>query len=118
MSAPELNNKINISLAAIVSLVGASFILGGVWIKQSGEEAINLQRYNSLNAKIDQVAKTIDGKLVDEVGGLRADMEKEDVYIRLEIKDVKEDGLTRQRWMMEVTDKTVQTHEKIYHKKN
>lgn len=82
MNFPEQNNKIKVSVALIMALVIASFLLGGVVTGILG----------------------LDGKIVDEVGGLRKDMEREIVLLRNELEQVN-DRINRK----------VTNHEKIHH---
>ena len=94
MSAPEFNKKISISIGAIVGLLTASFSLGVFYVSIVG----------------------LDNKIDAEIGGLRADMEKEDGLIREEIKRVDEENDTRQNWQNARMDRKVKNHELIYHK--
>lgn len=93
MAAPELNNKVNVSIALIVSLVLSAFTLGGIVTGILG----------------------LDSKITDEIRGLRDDMEKEDNLIREEIERVRTAGETRQDWMNARMDRKVKNHEAIYH---
>lgn len=83
MAVPESNNKVNVSIGLIMAIVAASFTLGGLVTGVLG----------------------LDGKIVDEVGGLRKDVERENILLREEIKRV-EDKIGRK----------VGNHEAIFHK--
>lgn len=112
MNAPELNEKVKISIAAVIAIVVGACSVFGSYLSLLG-----------INEKLDA-----------EVGGLRSDMNreiillkediqlmrdqaaKEDVYIRQELKAVQEDGENRQEWLMRRADDKVKVHEDIYHK--
>jgi len=83
MNAPEFNNKINISLAALAMLVTAAFSIGVFSVGILG----------------------LNGKIVDEVGGLRSDWERENKTINEKIE-----GLNKR------IDRKIDNHEAIYHK--
>lgn len=83
MNAPEFNNKINISLAALAMLVTAAFSIGVFSVGILG----------------------LNGKIVDEVGGLRSDWERENKTINEKIE-----GLNKR------IDRKIDNHEAVYHK--
>lgn len=83
MNAPEFNNKINISLAALAMLVTAAFSIGVFSVGILG----------------------LNGKIVDEVGGLRSDWERENKTINEKIE-----GLNKR------IDRKIYNHEAVYHK--
>lgn len=83
MNAPELNNKINISLAALAMIVCAAFSIGVFSVGIVG----------------------LNGKIVDEVGGLRSDWERENKAVQ-----EKFEALNKR------IDRKIENHEAIYHK--
>jgi len=83
MNAPEFNNKINISLVALAMLVTAAFSIGVFSVGILG----------------------LNGKIVDEVGGLRSDWERENKTINEKIE-----GLNKR------IDRKIDNHEAVYHK--
>lgn len=87
MSAPELNNKVNVSISLIIALVIAAFSLGGVVTGILG----------------------LDSKIEDEVGGLRNDMNREILLLRQDFEEHKNYSKSRM-------DRKVENHEAIFHK--
>lgn len=87
MNAPELNNKYNVSMGLIVSIAIAAFSLGGVVTGILG----------------------LDGKIEDEVGGLRSDMNREILLLRQDFEDHKMYSKARM-------DRKIDNHELIHHK--
>ena len=88
MSAPELNNKVNVSISLIMALVLAAFSLGGVVTGILG----------------------LDSKIEDEVGGLRNDMNREILLMRKDFEEHKEYSGGRMK-------RLIDNHEAIHHKK-
>jgi len=112
LNAPELNNKVRISLAAIISIVVLSCSVFGGYLSMVG---LN----EKVNAEVGGLRKDMDREIVllkQEIELMRQQAAKEDVYIRQELGSVKEDGENRQEWLMRRADASVKTHEEIYHK--
>ncbi len=88
MSAPELNNKVNVSISLIMGLVIAAFSLGGVVTGILG----------------------LSGKIDAEVGGLRSDMNREILLLREDLETHKQYSSSRMK-------RLVDNHEAIHHQK-
>lgn len=93
MSAPELNNKVNVSISLIVALVIAAFSLGGVVTGLLG-----------LESKINQVDQSAKDYIEQEVGGLRSDWERQNA-IEKEINEA----------LNKRIDRKIENHEAVYH---
>lgn len=84
MNAPELGQKVSISIGLVVAIIVMSFSLGGMVTGLLG----------------------LNGKIVDEVGGVRNDMNRE---VELLYKEIESNNKR--------VDRKIDNHESIYHNK-
>jgi len=73
MHAPELDKKITISIAALASIVAATFILSGTIVKVLDNDTQREAQRDYLEKQLDDTKSF----LLDEISGLRSDWERQ-----------------------------------------